>query len=58
MAEFAYNNIKNASTGHILFKLNCNYHLRMLYKEKVDSCSKSKLMDKLSAEQKELMIVF
>ena len=27
MAEFAYNNAKNASTGHILFKLNCEYHL-------------------------------
>ncbi len=24
MAEFPYNNAKNASTGHIPFKLNCN----------------------------------
>ena len=23
MAEFIYNNAKNASTGHMLFKLNC-----------------------------------
>ena len=27
MAEFAYNNAKNSSTGHTLFELNCGYHL-------------------------------
>ena len=26
MAEFMYNNAKNASTSHIPFKLNCGYH--------------------------------
>ena len=26
MAEFAYNNAKNASTGHTPFKLNCGFH--------------------------------
>ena len=26
MAEFAYNNAKNVSTGHMLFKLNYGYH--------------------------------
>ncbi len=26
MAEFAYNNAKNASIGHIPFKLNCGFH--------------------------------
>ena len=43
MAEFAYNNANNASTGHTPFELNCNYHPRMSYKEDVDprSCSKS-----------------
>ena len=30
MAEFAYNNAKNASTGYTPFKLNCGYHPRML----------------------------
>ena len=39
MAEFAYNNIKNASTGHTPFELNCSYHLRILYEEDVDSRS-------------------
>ena len=36
MAEFTYNNAKNASTGHTPFELNCGYHPRMSYKEDVD----------------------
>ena len=57
MAKFAYNNAKNANSGHIPFELNCGYHPRMLYKDKVDSRFKFKLTDKLSAELKELIIV-
>ena len=57
MAEFAYNNAKNASTGHIPFELNCGYHLRILYKEEVDPHFKSKSADKLSAELRELIFV-
>ena len=57
MAEFAYNNAKNASTGHTPFELNCSYHPRMSYKEDVDLRSKSKSADKLSAKLRELMIV-
>ena len=38
MAKYAYNKAKNASTGHMLFELNCGYHFQMLYKEKVDPC--------------------
>ena len=26
MVDFAYNNTRNASTGHMLFELNCGYH--------------------------------
>ena len=58
MAEFAYNNAKNASTGHTLFELNCGFHPQMLYEEDVDPRSQSKLADKLSAELTELMIVW
>ena len=58
MAELAYNNAKNASTGHMPFKLNCGYHPWMLYKEDVDPRSQSKSADKLSAELRELMIVY
>ena len=57
IAEFAYNNAKNASTGHIPFELTCGYYPRMLYKEDVDSRSQSKLADKLLVKFRELMIV-
>ena len=57
MAEFAYNNTKNASSGHTPFELNYGYHPRMSYEEDVDPCSKSKSADELSAELRELMIV-
>ncbi len=36
MAEFAYNNAKNASTSHTPFELNCRFHPRASYKEDVD----------------------
>ena len=58
MAEFVYNNAKNASTGHTPFELNCGYHSRMSYEEDVNPCSQSKLADKLLAELGELMIVW
>ena len=57
MAKFAYNNSKNGSTGHITFKLNCGYYPRILYKKEVNSHSKSKSADKLSAKLRELLIV-
>ena len=57
IAEFAYNNTKNVSTNHTLFKLNCAYHSRMSYKEEVEPHFKSKSADELSAELRELMFV-
>ena len=57
MAKFAYNNAKNASTGHTPFELNCGYHLQMSYKEEVDPHSKSKSANELSAELKELKFI-
>ena len=56
MAKFAYNNFKNASTGHTLFELNCGYHLWMSYKEDIDPHSQSKSVDELLAELRELII--
>ena len=58
MAEFTYNNAKNASTGHTSFELNCGYHPQMSYEEDVDSRSKSQSADKLLAELRELIIIF
>ena len=57
MAEFVYNNAKNASIGHTPFELNYGYHPWMLYEEEINFCSKSKLADELSAELRELMFV-
>ena len=57
MVEFAYNNAKNTSIGHTPFKLNCDYHPRMLYEEEVDPRSQSKSADELLVERRELMIV-
>ena len=50
MAEFAYNNAKNASTGFTPFELNYGYHPRVSYKEDLDLRSKSKTAKELSSE--------
>ena len=57
MAEFAYNNAKNANNGYIPFKLNCGYHPRIFIKEDIDPCSWSKTADKLSAKLRELIFI-
>ncbi len=57
MAEFAYNNVKNTSTGHTPFELNCSNHLRASYKEDIDPCSQSKSADELVTELRELIAV-
>ena len=57
IAEFAYNNTKNASTGYILFELNCKYHPHVFYEEDLDPCSKSRTVEELFFELQELMIV-
>ena len=58
MAEFAYNNTKNASTGHIPFELNCSYQPRVFFKEDVDSRSKSRFANKLAEELRKLIEVY
>ena len=55
MAEFAYNNAKNASTGFTPFELNCGYHPRVFYKENFNPRLQSKTMEKLSSELQNLM---
>ena len=58
IAEFAYKNARNVSTGHTPFKLNCGYHFWVLYEENVDPRSQSKLADKISVELKDFLIVW
>ena len=56
MAEFIYNNAKNASTGYIPFELNCSYHPRVSFEENIDPRSRSKSANKLANELRELMV--
>ena len=42
MAEFAYNNAKNANIDYTLFKLYCGYHPCVSYKEDLNLRSKLK----------------
>ncbi len=58
MAEFAYNNAKNASTGHMPFKLNCGYPPQASYKEDIDPRSQSKSAAELATKLRELMAVY
>ncbi len=57
MAEFAYNNAKNATTGHTPLQLNCGYHPRVSFEEDIDPYSKSHSANKLAEELKELIEV-
>ena len=57
MAEFAYNNAKNANTGHTSFERNCGYHLCVSYKEDRDLRSKLKTAKELSFDLQNLMAV-
>ncbi len=57
MAEFAYNNAQNASTGHTPFELNCSYHPRVSFEEDVDPHSRSRSANELAKELRELMEV-
>ena len=58
IAEFAYNNVKNASTGHTPFKFNCGYHPKIFFKKDIDLCSKSRSANKLTEKPKELIKVY
>lgn len=58
MAEFAYNNAKNASTNHMPYKFNYGYHLRIFYKKDFNLCSKSKVGNELAGKLKNLMTLY
>ena len=55
MAEFVYNNAKNASTGHTQFELNCGYHPRVSFEEDVDPHLRSRYANKLAEKLRELI---
>ncbi len=55
--KFAYNNTKNASTGHTLFELNCGYNSKVSFKENIDSRLKSRSINELAEELRKLIEV-
>ena len=55
IAEFAYNNAKNASTGHTSFELNCGFYSRVFFENNVNLCSRSCFANELAKELKKLM---
>ena len=57
MAEFAYNNAKNASIGHISCEFNCGYHPRVAYEKHFYLRSKLRTAEELSSKLRELMTV-
>ncbi len=58
MAEFAYNNAKNASTGHTPFEFNYSYHPRVSFEDDVYPHSRSRSANELAKELRELMKVY
>ena len=58
MAEFIYNNVKNISTSHIPFELNCEYHFCVSYEQDFDLRSKSRTTEEFSFEFLDLMTVY
>ena len=58
MAKFAYNNVKNVSTGHIPFKLNGSDYSRVSFKQDVDLHSRSRFTNDLAEKLRELMEVY
>ncbi len=57
MAEFAYNNVKNANTGHTPFKLNRGFYSQPSYKGDINPRSQSKSPNELVTKLRKLMAV-
>ena len=55
MAEFTYNNAKNASTRDTPFELNCGFYPQVFFEDDLDPRSKSRSVNKLANKLKELM---
>ena len=58
IAEFANNNVKNLSTGHTSFELNCGYYPYVFFEKNTNPRSQLKSANKLSAKLRDLMTVY
>ena len=57
MAEFPYNNTKNANTGQTFFELNCQYYPRVSFEDNTNSRTKSHLAEELAIELRDLIFI-
>ena len=57
IAKVAYNNNKNANTGHMLLKLNCGYYPCISFEEETNLCYRSKSANKLLVESQDLITI-
>ena len=55
IAEFEYNNAKNASTGHMPFEFSYGFHPRVFFDDDVDFYSRSRSANELAKELRELI---
>lgn len=55
---FAFNNTKNAITGHIPFELNCRFQTRALFKKDANLYFRFRLANKRADELKELIKIY
>ena len=58
IAEFAYNNTKNTSTGYTPFKLNYGYYLCVFFKKDTNPRSQSKTVDRLLAKLQKVITIY
>ncbi len=58
MAEYAYNNAKNASTGYTPFELHCGINPWVLFEKDINPCSKSRSTNKLTKVLKEWIEIY
>ena len=58
MAKFEYNKAKNASTSHMPFEVNCNFHPQVSFEDDVNFCSKSCSANELAKELRELIDIY
>ena len=55
MANFIYNNAKNASTNYMSFELNYGYYPQVFFKDNINSCSKFHFANELAKKLRELI---
>lgn len=58
MGKFIYTNANNLSTGHTIFELNWEYHLRFCHEKAIDFWYKSKSTDNILTNLCKLIITF